>query len=440
MMIRTLLLLILLNPFEWVAAQNDVQPLVSGQRVQVKKLIRDITNVREGIKTQGPSEFQDASVIEARKKRMGQFQQALQRYPQVNDPDVQKARAEYTALQKALSAEFKRAQAQLIQIGNPQEALATIEQNTRTYPVPKPLSIPFDELKVKQWLQQASQARTVAEHNHKQLTTLMELAYLPKTYGTPQTGAAYDIEDVDRMLRYSVQMQHAVQANYAAMADELNRRMQQMDSTVFRRWQEDPAGDKKWIFLNDNQVEESQQLFAQSRLIAESSLHLEKALNRSTALADSTLKKLTEAEAQFKKNHEIALQSSRLPEPKSNSDVLKDIAREVLETPHYEFGNYGPIVLTSEDVVEREKKTSEVEIDDAEITLSGDLKMSGTETTWTYRWEEFSFAAPLQEKDGRWFIWWITAKKFSSGANNTPIGRWVSGKATKGNPILKKNF
>ena len=433
-----LLLMLLGNAI--AIAQDGVQPLVSGQRVQVKKLVRDMINVRESIVVKGPSELQNPDIIKARQKRMGQFQQALKRYPQVNDPDVQKARAEYTALQQALSAEFKRAQAQLQQLGDVQQALATIEQNSRTYAVPKPLAIPFDELKVKQWLEQASQARTVGEHNQKQLQNIAQLAYLPKNLGTPQTGASYDIDDVDRMYRYALQMQQAVQSNYASMADQLKNRIQGMDSQVFSRWQEDPTSDKKWIFLSDAQRQEAKSVFAENRLIAQSYLHLEKSLNRNTDLAETTLKKLAEAESQFEKSHQIALQNSRLPEAKSDDDDLLDIAESVLKTPKYEFGPHGPIILTTAEIVEREKKTSEVEIDDAELTLGGDLKVSGTETTWTYRWQEFSFAVPLQEADGRWFIWWITAKNFSSGAANTPIGRWVSGKATKGNLILKENF
>ncbi|WP_395375190.1 hypothetical protein [Marinicella sp. W31] len=433
--------LLLLMLVDTVAiAQQGVQPLVSGQRVQVKKLVRDMTNVRQGIVIQGPSELQDPDIIKARQKRMGQFQQALKRYPQVDDPDVQKARAEYTALQQALSAEFKRAQTQLQQLGDVQQALATIEKNARTYAVPKPLAIPFDELKVKQWLEQASQARTVGEHNQKQLQQIAQLAYLPKNLGTPQTGASYDIDDVDRMYRYALQMQQAVQSNYTVMADQLKNRIQGMDSRVFERWQEDPESDKRWIFLSDDQRQQAKQAFAENRLIANSYLHLEKALNRSTELADSTLKRIAAAEAQFEKKHQIALQTSRLPDPKSKDSDLIEIAESVLQTPKYEFGTYGPIVLTTAAVIEREKKTSELEIDDAEVTLGGDVKFSGTETTWTYRWEEFSFAVPLQETDGRWFIWWITAKNFSSGAANTPIGRWVSGKATKGNLILKENF
>jgi hypothetical protein len=47
----------------------EVAPLVSGQKVQVKKLSRDIANVKAAIPTTGPSEFQDSSIVVARQKK-----------------------------------------------------------------------------------------------------------------------------------------------------------------------------------------------------------------------------------------------------------------------------------------------------------------------------------------------------------------------------------
>ena len=76
-----------------------------------------------------------------------------------------------------------------------------------------------------------------------------------------------------------------------------------------------------------------------------------------------------------------------------------------------------------------------------DLSLSGKITLSGTETTWNYKWQEFKFATPLKEKDSDdWYIWWITAKKYSSGWERTPIGEWVSGATTKGDLILKENF
>jgi hypothetical protein len=422
-------------------AQAEVAPLVSGQRVRVKKLTRDMNQNRQDIVTTGPSQFQDASVVKARQKRLKQFEDALNRYPQLDDPDVQAARGAYVALAKALSTEYKRAQAQLAKLGDVQQALATIEENGRKYAVPALPQIPFTEAQAKDWVQAASNARTVAEHNHKELALIAELAYLPNNPGTPQAGAPYDANDVARLQRHAASMFKAVQADYQTLANDLASRMQQMDSDVFSRWQEDPQGEKKWIFLRDNSVKEAHEVFARSRAIAQSSVYLEQALNRPADQALAILEKLDQAEQQFKRNGELALAASRLPQPVANDPARIDIAEQILQTPKYEFGKHGPIVLTTPDIIERERKDSEIDIDDAEITLGGDLKMRGTQTTWTYKWKEFKFAVPLQDTDSeRWYIWWITAKNFSSGGDRTPIGRWISGKATKGDPILPQHF
>jgi len=84
---------------------------------------------------------------------------------------------------------------------------------------------------------------------------------------------------------------------------------------------------------------------------------------------------------------------------------------------------------------------SEEEYNDIDISLAGEITLTGTKTTWHYRWDEFKFATPiLDNQTGKWYLWWITAKKFHSGASTTPIGEWVSGSATKGGVILETNF
>lgn len=433
-----LCLALLLPVLSW--AQNEPPPLVSGQKVQVKKLTRDMFNVRSDIPTVGPSEFQDASIVQARQKRFKQFTEALKRYPQVNDPLVQAARQEYTALQQALSTEFKRAKEQLQTLGDVQARLKQLQQNFGQYPVPKPLQPPFTANEVADWLKQASAARTVGEHNLKELNAIAPLAYLPNNPGVPQSGAPYDLDDVKRMQQHAIQMQSTVQNNYQQMSSSLNNSLQHINQQLSTRWQEDPEGDKKWLFLQADQVQQAQQLFDEARAIINSSLALEQALQQDHSLATQVAQKLEQAEQAFQDNAQRALQASRLPEPVSDNDDMINIATQIIKKPSYEFGQYGPIVLTTEAIVERENKSSEIEIDDVDVTLSGDLKMSGTETTWTYRWQEFKFATPIKHDDGRWYIWWITAKKYSSGSSVTPLGQWVAGKSMQGNPILESNF
>jgi hypothetical protein len=418
---------------------SEVAPLVSGQKVQVQKLTRDMANVKASIVTTGPSEFQNADNVQARQKRFQQFTEALNRYPQVDDPLVQAARAEYFALQNALKAEFDRAKQQSQQLGDVQARMRLLQQNFDQYPVPEAMQPPFDAEAVAQWVKQASAARTVGEHNLKELNAIAPLAYLPNNPGTPQNGSPFDADDVRRMQQNAIQMQQQVQNNYQAMSDNITNQLQQKLEQVKTRWQEDPEGDKKWVFLKADQVSQAEQLFSESMALAQSSIYLAQALQQNHSLASKALETIKQAEQNYQANGELALNSSRLPEAVSDDGEMTAYAEEVLSRPRYEFGEFGPIVLTSKTIIDRESKSSEIDIDKVEV-VGTDLKMSGTETTWTYRWQEFKFATPIQDPDGTWYIWWVTAKKYSSGSSITPIGEWVAGQSTQGNPILASHF
>lgn len=420
--------------------EAQARDLVSGERVRVKKLTRDMKNVQASIVTTGPSHFQDPAVINKFKKRFGQFNQALTKYPQVNDPDVAAARKAYKSLSSALSAEFARAKKQLAELGNVQARLKLIESNGRKYAVPKALSLPFTPAEAKAWVKASSDARTVAEHNNKELRKIAPIAYLPKNRGTVQSGAPYDSDDINRLSRWADKMFKSVQSGYKTTADTLESRMTQIEEEIDRRWKDDPDSDKRWTFLKADQIEQADKLYADGIDMAKSSIALGSALDRSTKRADGLIAKIEKAKDEFAANQKIALNTSRLPKPKSKNRKQIKLAKKILAIPRYEFGEHGPIVLTTEKITEHERKDSETKFDDIEFHLNGDATLSGTKTTWTYKWEEFRFATPIKDYDGKWYIYWITARNYSEGSSITPIDQWISGKVTKGNQILKKNF
>lgn len=335
------------------------QPLVSGQRVRVKKLARDMANVRGSIVTTGPSHFQNADIVAKRSKRMKQFADALKRYPQVKDPDVKAARAEYKLLSAALSAEFKRAKGQVGKIGNVQKALATIEANGRKYSVPKLLAPPFSETEAKAWVSASSDARTVSEHNLKQLATIAPLAYLPKNRGTVQSGAPYDLDDVKRLTNWNKKMNSSVQGGYKTIAGTLESRMKQASEALKTRWQGNPKKDEdRWTFIGEGKAEEAAKFFDDNLKIANSSVYLERALKRNTKTADALIKTINTAKSDFAKNAKIALSTSKLPKPKSKNGKMKKYAKHILEVPRYKFGKFGPIVLTTKKLQSTSAKTA----------------------------------------------------------------------------------
>ncbi len=419
---------------------QTVQPLVSGQRVRVKKLARDMDNLTSSITSVGPSFLQDKQQIAALTKKFNQFKSALARYPQLDDPDVQLAQQAFVKMQQRLSAEHQRAQSQLKTLGDVQQRLAAIDKLSQEYPVPKPMKTPFTAKAAKLWMEAASQARTVAERQYPQLIEITELAWLPNNPGTPQTGAPYDSQDVGYLTQGASARFAAVQENYQIMLQTLKLQFDNIKKDVLSRWQVDPKGEDSYQFTGTGNQEQAFELYDNSIAIANSSIYLQQTLGKDDPAAAKLVNLLQQAKEQFANNRRIAIQNGRLPEPQSTDSALLAIAKSILEKPEYKFGEFGPIVLTTKAVVTREKKSSNLKIDDAEITLSGDLKLSGTETTWTYKWQEFKFASPLKDEDGGWRVWWIVAKNFSSGGNKTPLNRWISGEVTQGHPILEENF
>lgn len=423
-----------------IVPEAHARDLVSGERVRVKKLTRDIKNVQNNLITTGPSHFQSAAEVEKYKKRFNQFNQALTKYPQVNDPDVAAARTAYKSLADALTAEFGRAKKQLAELGNVQARLKLIESNARKYAVPAPLTPPFSAADAQTWLKASSEARTVAEHNKKELAKIAPIAFLPKNRGTVQSGAPYDSDDVKRLSRWADKMFADVQNGYKQTANALDARMKYIEEQFDTRWQEDPESDKRWLFLDPSQEKEVGEFYEEGKALAKSSKVLEGALGRSAERADTFLDKIEAAKTAFDAKKDIALKTSRLPKPKSKDRKRIKLAKKIMEIPRYEFGEYGPIVLTTKKITEHERKDSEKNFTDAEFHLNGDITLKGTETTWTYKWKEFKFATPIRDADGKWYIWWITARNYSSGSSVTPMNQWISGKATMGNQILKKNF
>jgi hypothetical protein len=421
------------------AQSTQPRPLVSGERVRVRKLTRDMHAIHVDLNTQGPSAFQDDEVVARYRKRMQQFATALKRYPQLDDPDVQAARQGFMDLRTAVEAEFKRAEGQLAALGNVQQRLTQLQSNFGQYPVPAPLQIPFTGQQAKAWVDAASKARTVAEHNHTQLGQIAPLAYLPNNPGTPQIGSPFDADDVDRMQRYAAEVLRKIQANYATMAQTLKQRMAGIEGDVLTRYQKDPEGDSRYQFIGEGAREQAMELFDESMAIPKSYVALEAALGRDTGPGTQLLAALDKAREDFLQKREQALASSRLPQPESGDADRLAIATRILQDPAYAFGEHGRIVLTTPEIVSRERKDSEIDFDDAKV-YGGKVTLSGTETTWTYRWEEFKFAVPLKESESdTWHIWWITAKNYSSGGDRTPLNRWVSGAANKGNEILPEN-
>ena len=425
-------------------AQADVRPLVSGERVRVKKIARDIDSATQQMDQGGVMPFQNPAYVKKWQDSVARHRKALQKYPQLDDPDVRAAHAKLANMERLLAVGIEQAGAQNAQLGDVQAQLAQLEAALRANRPPKALQTPFSEAQAKAWVATASKSQQVATEAISKIQHLAANAHLPNNPGTVQSGAPYDRNDLNRLLNFAQRGQKSLQAAMQQTKDNLvhQLRMQHQSLDYFRGLDPQNEQHRMNAFLREGADVEIYQRLDRELALAKSAAAWQAALN--TPLSDDVRARIEEIKslrARYAEQRLAALGASKLPPAKGTDSSLLKIAEQILAKPKYKFGEHGPIVLTTAAVVDREKKFSQQEYNDVEISLNGDITLSGTETTWTYRWQEFKFATPIRDAaSGQWHVWWITARKFSSGSAKTPIGEWVSGRATQGDLILAENF
>jgi hypothetical protein len=411
------------------ASASDVRPLVSGERVRVKKLVRDLTNARKGIKTEGPSSFQDPEVVAQYKKSFDQYTAAIKRYPQLDDPDVMAARTGHQALRDALQGEFTRAQSQMEKLGDVKARIAKIQNRNNEFPVPEPLKPPFGEADVKTWIAAGSKARTAAEFDYKQIQEIAPIAYLPEqTVSGVMTK--FSFRHLDGLAGTVQGRFNAVQQGYVQTNANIKAALQELENKVQAPTARTNAVD----------AARHREALDQMVVVAESAVHLEQGLNRPSDEPEKIVAGLRERRANYDVQREQAIDAVRMPKSRSTDAKMLAIAKEVVEKPRYEFGAHGPIILNTAKMTEHAKKESEIEIDKVD-TFGGKLQLSGTQETTIYKWTEFQFATVLKEEDSDlWRIYYIKPKFFTSGGSTTPLNEWISGGVVEGELIREENI
>lgn len=425
-------------------AQAEPRPLVSGERVRVKKLARDMESAMQTLNQNGIAPFQDPAYVEKWQQSLERYRTALARYPQTDDPDVQAAAAKLGEFSNLVAFGISKAQEQIAELGDVQAIMATIETELRANSAPAWLPVPFSEDEARAWLRRAADAQQTARQAIAALQRIAPLAHLPLNPGTVQQGAPYDRHDLDRLYASAESTARKVQEAVQQTEDRLKHQFQAQDEELnyFRQLDPDNPQQRANAFLRQGVELEIYQRLDQHLALARSLVAYQRAFNREpTASSLARAEEIAGLRATYAANRTRALGESTLPDAQSTDAGRLAIAAAILAEPRYEFGEHGPIVLTTPETVERQKQVSRAEIKDVDVSLSGDVTFSGTETTWRYHWQEFKFATPLKETDSdEWYIWWITAKRFLSGAETTPLNRWVSGAATRGDRILAENF
>ena len=419
-------------------ASSGGKQLVSGQRVQVKKLARDIENARGSLVTTGPSALQDGRVVAKYNAALKKYADALSRYKEYDvDPDIGAAVKAYQGFVASIKMEYARAKEQLASVGDAQARLAAVDASLRANQPPGTILLPFNEAQAKAWVAQLSATSKAAKAATAEVNALLPVAYLP-------ADAEYSPQRVNSLLRWADESRQKVKDAVNATQEQLKHSFEFADKhelPFFRTL--DPADEhqKANMFLREGAEAGVYERLDKQRELALSFAAFYQAFGKEApAAVTARIDEIAALRQRYSENRIKALGDSRLPKPASTDAAQLAIASEILANPEYKFGKHGPIVLTTDKIVTREEEVSRDTIKDVDISLSGTITMSGTRETWHYKWDEFKFATPLQHDDGQWYIWWITAKKYESGWERTPIGKWVSGRTTQGSLILEKNF
>lgn len=397
--------------------------------MRVKKLTRDLAAASERITTEGPSLYQDPQEYEAAVTRFSQFTDALKRYPQADDPDVQAARQAYTALRTKLEPELARGAEQREILGDVMGNLRALQARDREYPVPPRLEPPFSEDEVRAWAKATRAARDAARRDYTYLQDIAPIAYLPD-FTKSGRKAEFGTRDLPRLAALVKSRNDSALAGYGAAKDAVTARLEELERQVMTP----DAG------MSAAEMERSRTALDQMLPVAESLVNLERGLDRPTEEAEAVVAATTARRTRFEADLAAAIDAVRMPEARSTDADRLAIAKKILETPRYEFGEYGPIVLNTEKILEKTRKESEIEIDDIEV-YGGELRMSGTKEDTVWNWKEFQFATALREPGtDLWRITYIKPKFFTSGASTTPLNDWISGGVVEGDLIRAENI
>ncbi len=433
------------GPVSKTPQTNAGAELVSGQRVRVKKLAGDINNVANAIVIKGPSELQSSDNVGNYNKRLQQFADALTRYEAYKlDPDVKVAASNYQQLVAKLTAEQERAQGQLAQLDDAQKRIAAISQELRSNSSINALYPPFNESDAKHWIAQLSQTKQSAIDLSSEMKSIASIAYLPENIGVPEDGSPYDIKDLQRLFRNAEGIVTKVNESVTTTQNTLKQRFDFQDEVELKSLREmDPDNDhhRANLYLKDGAEGEMLAQIDKQMALAQSVSAYQRAFGKEpTGNTKARIAEIASLRATYLSDRQALLGDSKLPLPASENAERIAVAMNILANKEYGFGEHGPVILTTAEIITREKEVSRDTIKDVDVSLSGTITLGGTRETWQYKWDEFKFATPIKHENGDWHVWWITAKKYVSGWEKTPIGQWVSGSTVQGSLILPENF
>lgn len=413
--------------------------MISQDRVRLQKLARDIASAADTLDHGGVKPFQASDYVEEQLTIAASFRNRLDGYADfANDAEVVAARDALERFDGMITFGRQEAAKQTGAIGDVQAALRAFDQQRGRPPeAPRP---PYDAATVRTWLDDLAQIRAASHAALEKLAAIRETAHLPIAPGTVEQGSPYDRQDVERLeWAYRSNLTGADQA-LAQLAANLDAQVGATAGLLVFLDNLDPQDTSHQInnFVGEGADARVRQLIDEAQQLAALAVEFSRQLQRPELSAhEAALARIEQARTSYEEKHARARELVRMPRAVSTDGGLLAIARETLQNPDYEIGAIRRLVINA-DLQKHESKTSETQFDKVE-TFAGNITLSGTETTYTYIWEQFQVAT-VEPMGDAFYIYFNTLKRFTSGGPNTPLNRWLVGERIQGSEIAAANI
>ena len=421
--------------------QTGNAQMISHQRVQLKKLTRDVNSSTSTMDQNGPKPFQSAGYVKQRTDRLELFKQSLTRFAAFpNDPDYLNAQQAISTYENMLNFGKQHAQKEQQSLGNVQARLQAMSDALGK--TPQAPAYPYTEAAINTWVVELARTRNTAEKALPYLNDIAQRAYLPNTPATRSQGADFDANDVNSLIHGYQQSIRNVDQSLEQFKANIDTQVNHLSSTLDYFASLNPADSDDQIkgYLGKGAEQESLKRLAETRQLAASAVTFSSILKRpELAMHEQVLKRVDQAIADYKANRQKAMSLVRMPKAATTDKKLLAIAKQTLANPKYEVGDIKRLVINS-DKNHYEKETSEDKYDKADISLSGDITLTGTRTTYFYSWDQFQVASAEKSADGKHYIYYSTLKFFTKGAPTTPLNRWIMSGRIQGSEIPEANI
>ena len=423
------------------ASTPRVKEMISQERVRVRKLARDVESVLDTMNQGGVKPFQDKAYVDRFQQSYDRFKETLDRYADFKtDPDVKVAAEKLAEFENLLAFGRNHAAKEIAELGDVQERLAALEADLGRLSRPDVPAEPYEKDALVDWVKRVAAIRQAVVKLHEPLPAIKERAHLPDTRLTVGQGGAYDFNDVLRLERAMIERVNTIDRDVEKLTEHLAFLSTHLKTELENNFNFDPANpvDQARHFLTEGRAGEVRTGLSRRLQTATEAAAYARLLNQPTLSDRLELVELARRTAErYETDYLKARELVRMPKPATDDAELRSIATRTL-AGYDMVGEIERLVINA-DKRRLKKETSEEKFDQIDVSLSGEITLTGTKTTYFYEWYEFQVATaePVGDKH---FIFYNTLKYFTSGSSITPLNKWVIGGRFQGAEIPRENI